>query len=84
MLAPNTPDSERLDETDQRILLHIAAGLSNDAIAQQLDIPQMTVIERLARIMDLLNAGDRHNAALIALRSGYILLEDLHALTASG
>ena len=84
MLAPNTPDSERLDETDQRILLHIAAGLSNDAIAQQLDIPQMTIIERLARIMDLLNAGDRHNAALIALRSGYILLEDLHALTASG
>ena len=81
MLAPNTPESERLDEIDQRILLHIAAGLSNDAIAQQLDIPQMTVIERLARIMDLLNAGDRHNAALIALRSGYILLEDLHALT---
>lgn len=83
MLAANNPADQRLDETDQQILLYIAAGLSNEDIARRLDTPQLTIIERLARIMDLLNAGDRHNAALIALRSGYILLEDLHALNAS-
>jgi DNA-binding NarL/FixJ family response regulator len=83
MLSPSVPDEEKLTETDQAILLHVAAGYDNEEIAQRLDIPLTELIEMLARIMDLTNARDRNAAALTALRTGQILLDDLHDLTRS-
>jgi DNA-binding NarL/FixJ family response regulator len=83
MLSPSVPDEEKLTEIDQAILLHVAAGYDNEEIAQRLDIPLTELIEMLARIMDLTNARDRNAAALTALRTGQILLDDLHDLTRS-
>lgn len=80
MLSPQSPMEDRLDETDQKILLHIAGGFENEAISRKLSIPLPALIERLARIMNKLDSKDRHSAALTALRKGHIVLEDLHTL----
>ena len=82
MLSPNAPAESSLSETDQEILLYIAAGYENDQISKELDIPLVRLIEILATILDKLGASDRHSAALTAIRKGYILLEDLHSLAA--
>jgi hypothetical protein len=34
----------------------------------------------LAHCMDKLDAGDRHSAALAAIRKGQVLIEDVHHL----
>jgi serine/threonine protein kinase/DNA-binding CsgD family transcriptional regulator len=80
MLSPNTPDDEKLNDTDQKILLYVAAGYDNAEIARRLDIPLPELIEMFARVMNITGADDRHAAALTALRTGQILLEDLHSL----
>lgn len=74
----NRPD--KLDDLEQRIILHVAAGYGNDAIAKQLGESLVDVIEILAKIMDKLKASDRNEAALTAIRLGHILLDDLHDL----
>jgi serine/threonine protein kinase/DNA-binding CsgD family transcriptional regulator len=83
-LLTATGPSDRLDEVQSRIILHVAAGLDNDAIARRLNLGVMDVTEHLAQAMDKLGARDRHAAALKALRRGDILLEDLHALELEG
>jgi len=74
----NRPD--KLNETEQQIMLHVAAGYTNDAISKRLDISMVDMIEMLAKIMDKLGAKDRHSAALVAIRKNEILLDDLHDL----
>lgn len=81
MLSPNSAMEDRLDEVDQKILLHVAGGFDNETISRRLNLPLTTLIERMARIMNKLDAKDRHSAALTALRKGHIVLEDLHTLT---
>jgi serine/threonine protein kinase/DNA-binding CsgD family transcriptional regulator len=77
----NDADRERkLDDTETAIMLYIAAGLENESIARKLGLSMITVIESLARAMNKLGARDRHSAALKAIKHGYILLEELHAL----
>lgn len=68
----------KLDDLEQRIMLRVAAGYENDAIAKQLDLSLVEMIEMLAKIMDKLGATDRNSAALSAIRAGEILLDDLH------
>ena len=80
MLSPDANAANKLDDVDQAILLHVAAGYENDAIAHKLGISLMDLIEKVARIMDKLEAEDRHSAALKALRHGHIILDDLHTL----
>lgn len=74
-------DERKLDETETQIILYVAGGLENDAIARKMGISIITVIESLARAMNKLGAKDRHSAALKAIRRGLIALEDLHSLT---
>jgi DNA-binding NarL/FixJ family response regulator len=80
-LLTGATDDARLDELECRIMLYVAAGFDNDAITRRLKMPITEVIETLARSMDKLRAKDRHAAALKALRDGYVLLEDLQALS---
>jgi DNA-binding NarL/FixJ family response regulator/tRNA A-37 threonylcarbamoyl transferase component Bud32 len=80
-LLTGATDDARLDELECRIMLYVAAGFDNDAITRRLKMPITEVIETLARSMDKLRAKDRHAAALKALREGYVLLEDLQALS---
>jgi serine/threonine protein kinase/DNA-binding CsgD family transcriptional regulator len=77
-MLSDQPDRNCLTETDQKILLYIAAGHENDMIARQLKISLSDLIEMIASIMGKLEARDRHSAALTALRKGFILLDDLH------
>jgi DNA-binding NarL/FixJ family response regulator len=69
-----------LTEEESKLMLYVAAGLENEQIARRMELPMMTVIEMLARVMNKLGAKDRHAAALKALRMGAILIEDLHHL----
>ncbi|GAB4522481.1 MAG: hypothetical protein OHK0046_35080 [Anaerolineae bacterium] len=79
MLSPHE-HADKLDEVDQKILLYIAGGYENQDIARRMDMSLGSLIEKLAKIMDKLDATDRHSAALTALRRGHIVLEDLHSL----
>lgn len=73
--------SDKLTETERMLLLHVAAGLENDQIARRLGISMTQVIEAMASAMNKLGAHDRSAAALQALQRGYILLDELHAIT---
>lgn len=70
----------KLSDTERSIMLLIAAGYSNEAIAERLNLTLPALIEALAKAMDKLGAKDRHAAALQALRQGDILLDELHEL----
>lgn len=80
MLNTDETNSIKLSETDQRVLLYIAAGQDNEEIAGRIGVQLIDLIEILAKIMDKLGTKDRHATALKALREGYILLDDLHDL----
>jgi len=69
-----------LSEDERRLILYVAAGLDNDEIAERMDRPLPAIIELLAGAMNKLGARDRNAAALAAVRSGYILLDELQAL----
>jgi DNA-binding NarL/FixJ family response regulator len=73
-------DSELLNVNERQVLLYVAAGHENPDIAKHLQLSQTVVIETLARAMNKLNAQDRNQAALTALRQGLISLDDLHDL----
>jgi DNA-binding NarL/FixJ family response regulator len=83
-LLTGATDETKLDEQECRIMLYVAAGYENEEIARTLKLPITELIETMARCMDKLKAKDRHAAALKALRSGYVLLEDLQVLTEQG
>jgi len=71
---------DKLDDTERKVLLCVAAGYENDAIARYLRLSTPVTIEALARAMNKLGAKDRHAAALAALRLGYILPEEVQAV----
>jgi len=72
------PDERKLTDSERDVLLYVAGGYSDSEIAKRLDMPMTSVIESLAKSMNKLGAGDRHTAALTALRNGELVLEDLH------
>jgi DNA-binding NarL/FixJ family response regulator len=73
-------DKNLLSQTERQVLLYVAGGYENADIAKHLQLSQTVVIEALAQAMNKLDAGDRHAAALAALRRGFINLDDLHDL----
>ncbi len=79
-LTSGNQREDQLDDIEQSIMIHVAAGYDNEAIAKKLDLSQMDIIERLARIMDKIGASDRHSAALKAIRKGEVLIEDIHMM----
>lgn len=83
-LLTGASDDSKLDETECKVMLYVAAGYENDAIARVMNISMTDAIEALARAMDKLKAKDRHAAALKALKEGYVLLEDLQGLSDRG
>ena len=79
LIGDAKPTAE-LNDSERHILLYVARGLSNDDIAHQLNVAMPLVIETLASVMNKLGAKDRNEAALVALREGYIVLDELHNL----
>ncbi len=79
-LAPlGLPDDSRfgpLSAREMEILQHAARGSSNKEIAHALQISQQTVKNHISSILRKLDVKDRTEAAVYALRHGWIRLED--------
>jgi DNA-binding NarL/FixJ family response regulator len=58
------------------ILRHVARGSSNKEIAHTLQISQQTVKNHISSILRKLDVSDRTEAAMYAVRHGWIRLED--------
>lgn len=73
-------DPKKLSEAELDVILYIAAGFENEFIGQKLGLSMSQMIETVANLMDKLGVRDRNSAALKALRTGIILLEDIYEL----
>jgi two-component system, NarL family, response regulator DegU len=67
---------QQLTDREMQILRHIARGLSNKEIAKTLDISQQTVKNHMTSILRRLAVNDRTQAAVLALKRGWIRLQD--------
>lgn len=65
-----------LSPREMEILQHVARGSSNKEIAHELQISQQTVKNHISSILRKLNVKDRTEAAIYAIRHGWIRLED--------
>ncbi len=69
-------DASRLDaltEREREVLLHIARGLSNSQIAEELFISPATAKTHVARIMTKLNVHDRAQLVVVAYETGLVV-----------
>lgn len=66
-----------LSPREMEILQCIARGLSNKEVARELGISQQTVKNHMTSILRKLAVNDRTQAALYALRRGWIRLQDM-------
>jgi len=64
-----------LTEREREILLLVARGLSNLNIAEQLVISERTVRSHISNILEKLHLSNRTQAALYALREGWLPLD---------
>ena len=61
-----------LSPRELEILTCLTMGMSNKEIAAHLSISQQTVKNHMTSIMTKLNVSDRTQAALTALRNGWV------------
>ncbi len=66
-----------LSPREMEILQHIAQGKSNKEVAYELGISSQTVKNHMTSILRKLAVNDRTQAAIYALRRGWIRLQDL-------
>lgn len=64
------PELDRLTEREREIVAWVATGRSNDEIAAQLVVSPATVRTHVSRAMIKLNARDRAQLVVFAVRSG--------------
>jgi DNA-binding NarL/FixJ family response regulator len=74
--APAAPEPERLSPRELEVLRLAAQGLTNRAIGYQLKISERTVHSHLINIFDKLDVSTRTEAALKAVRLGWLSLSD--------
>lgn len=65
-----------LSPREMEILQHVTRGLSNKEIALSLGISHQTVKNHMTAILHKLNVEDRTQAAVYALRRGWVRLQD--------
>ncbi len=73
---PPFGSSYPLSVREMEVLRLIARGMSNREIARRLNISQQTVKNHIASIFRKLQVRDRTQAALYALKMGWVQLED--------
>jgi two-component system, NarL family, response regulator DegU len=73
--APSTKSSSPLTPREEEVLQRIADGLSTSEVAEQLFISGKTVKNHLASIYQKLDARDRTQAVLQAVRMGIVSLD---------
>ena len=74
--ASNETDPPRLSEREMEVLRLVARGQTNRATANRLGISERTVHSHLMNIFAKLGVNTRTEAALTALRQGWITLDD--------
>jgi len=67
---------EPLSKREMEVLAHLTKGLSNKEIATELGISHQTVKNHVTSILSKLGVEDRTQAALYALRRGWVRLQD--------
>ncbi|MET9963881.1 response regulator transcription factor [Streptomyces sp. NPDC006326] len=73
--APAAPHAQRLAALtgrEREVLVHVAAGLSNDEIGGRLEVSPLTVKTHVNRAMAKLGARDRAQLVVIAYESGLV------------
>lgn len=68
-------DQSQLTSSEMDVLRLVAEGADNQAIAQQLNITSQTVANRLGIIYHKLQVHNRTQAALVAIRRGWVTLD---------
>jgi len=69
-------DLEGLTQAEMDVLRLVAQGADNRAVAQQLALSERTVANRLSNIYEKLHVNSRTQATLVALRRGWVTLDD--------
>jgi DNA-binding NarL/FixJ family response regulator len=72
--GPEAP--QRLGDYEQEVLRLVARGRSNNEIAQALHVGEKTVKTLVGGILDKLGVPSRTQAALYALRTGLVTLDE--------
>jgi DNA-binding NarL/FixJ family response regulator len=73
---PELPRVEPLTEGEMAVLRLVAQGVDNQDIAQALNYSVYTVANRLRTIYEKLHVANRTQAALYALRQGWVALDE--------
>jgi DNA-binding NarL/FixJ family response regulator len=73
---PERPRVEPLTESEMLVLRLVARGVENEHIAQALNYSVYTVANRLRTIYEKLHVTNRTQAALYALRQGWVILDE--------
>jgi DNA-binding NarL/FixJ family response regulator len=74
--TPPAPASEVLTPRERQVLALVAQGLSNQAIARRLGLSERTARTYVSAILAKLRLRSRTEAALYALRTGIVRLEE--------
>ncbi|MGW1532962.1 response regulator [Streptomyces aureus] len=70
--ATRSPRLDALTGREREVLVQVAAGLSNDEIAERLEVSPLTVKTHVNRAMAKLGARDRAQLVVIAYESGLV------------
>lgn len=73
------PTPDPLTDRETEVLQLVAQGMSNQEIADQLSIAEVTVRTHVSNILGKLHLANRVQAALYALREGFAELDELDA-----
>ena len=76
MAMPELPRVEPLTESEMAVLRLVAQGVDNQSIARTLNYSVFTVANRLRTIYEKLHVTNRTQAALYALRQGWVTLDE--------
>ncbi len=67
---------EELNDGEMKVLHLVAQGADNKTVAERLNLSEHTVANRLSEIYRKLHVNSRTQAALVALRKGWVKLEE--------
>jgi DNA-binding NarL/FixJ family response regulator len=70
--APPTRGLDQLTALELEILVHLAKGMTNSEIAEQLTLSPLTVKTHVARVLDKLGLRDRVQAVVLAYESAVV------------
>ena len=75
-MADEAEDMEGLTQGEMEVMRLVAQGADNKAIAERLALSERTVANRLSSVYEKLHVNSRTQAALAALRRGWVTLDE--------